>query len=376
MSDKIITFAKTLTVGIKGYQDLNIETPSLGFMTPNTADSAYKKRLDTLKSWTQVGRYYDHATKQYVENTEDPNNLHEIDNSPTTGFQILNVESRYSNDNKVFRLKDPRGFLLEIYTGNLEVILQTSDILKGGYIAEPCVWGRQGSNNILVAVSSEAYKTSAKFAESKTTDMKTVVPGDILKFKTGPEEIYLGEFTVISLNKEDRVHRLQKNEKIHAFIYGDNRIRVVKKPGVFAVIGKSDVKIEEIYIKKESCNIDRLGDNWRTESLALFNKDINVDSFKFTLSKEKILYDLDKDGYYLDVESGIISVFGISYFTRTDVWYNSIYDFSENSYKVEPHRHRATSGSNMNALKRNEIVAITGIKAVISTIKGEIVFSV
>lgn len=304
MSDKIITFAKNLTVGVKAYKDLNTENPELSFMTPNTEDASYQKRLATLKGWCNVGKTYNYVTKQYEEITQNTDNLHEIENIPTVGFQILNAQSRYSTDNKVFRLKDPRGFILEIYTGNLEVILQTSDILKGGYIAEPCVWGRQGNNNVLVAVSSEAYGKSVKFAEQKTSNFKDLNIGDIVKFKDGSEDIYLGEYVAIVSQRKDMTtthrnatyhwssHReptqyqfdLSKTDKYHAFkSTKGNSISLAKKLKPCVILGKSDIKVEDYY-KYSNSNYIRLPSTDYTKSVhGIFKASININDIQYVI---------------------------------------------------------------------------------------------
>lgn len=80
-----------------------------------------------------------------------------IDNEPTYGFEILDVVSRSSTDNKLFRVKDPRGFELEISSGNLFNIIGSCTISKG-IIADKMVWARYGQLNWLIDVASEEYK--------------------------------------------------------------------------------------------------------------------------------------------------------------------------------------------------------------------------
>lgn len=258
MADAIVTFAKKLTVGLKEFGPLNTEEPQIAFMTPNTGDSAYDKRLTSLKSWCRGWK------GEFIET------LHFIDNEPVTGFQIQNVMSRYSTDNKVFRLKDPRGFIVEIYTGNLEMILQTSNILKGGYIEDACVWGRQGSNNVLVPISSELYQKSVSFAEEKKP-IKDLKPGDIVKDKSGREEIYLGPVSYAGINTKttysstDYWHRNRietktpvKVTKAYAFMYKTaynsnySNIRIVKSSKTeFVVTGNDDSVLSDKYFENK-----------------------------------------------------------------------------------------------------------------------------
>lgn len=54
-----------------------------------------------------------------------------IKNEPLNGFKISHSVSRYSTSNKLWRIKDPRGFELEISTGNMEEILMTRGVVMG-----------------------------------------------------------------------------------------------------------------------------------------------------------------------------------------------------------------------------------------------------
>lgn len=72
-----------------------------------------------------------------------------IKNEPTYGFQIQRSVSRYSTSNKVWRVLDPRGFELEITTGNFE------DIVMGGTIHEGVIEGKcqwHGKKLVMVSV--------------------------------------------------------------------------------------------------------------------------------------------------------------------------------------------------------------------------------
>jgi len=71
------------------------------------------------------------------------------DNTPLTGFKVLNSVSRYSTANKLWRIMDPRGIEFEITTGCMETIINDATILKGGIIDAKCAWL---SNKNLVVV--------------------------------------------------------------------------------------------------------------------------------------------------------------------------------------------------------------------------------
>jgi hypothetical protein len=68
-----------------------------------------------------------------------------IDNIPLSGFKIDQFISRSSTSNKVWRILDPRGFILEISTANMEDILMKGSIVKGELIGD-YIWdfGKNG----------------------------------------------------------------------------------------------------------------------------------------------------------------------------------------------------------------------------------------
>lgn len=315
MSDKIITFAKTLTVGIKGYKDLDTENPVLSFMTPNTDDASYQKRLVTLKSWCTISGPYNYVTRQYDAVVQNTNNLHELSNEPISGFRIMNATSRYSTDNKFFRLIDPRGYVLEISTGNLEVILQTSDIQKGGYISEPCVWGRQGNNNILVAVSSEAYSKSVKFAETQTSNIKDIAVKDIVKFKDGTEYTYLGEYFSVNTDRTNtgsggnarHNQKLEKSAKYYAF-KRENTISLFKKLKPCAVIGQNDIEISNFYKKETNQHITSASGEYSKTIHYIFKVGTKINKMNFVIDMTEINTESSTDDivYAVNVETSQI----------------------------------------------------------------------
>lgn len=68
-------------------------------------------------------------------------------NEPLMGFEIFEVAIRFSTNNKVFRVKDPRGFVTEITAKALLGIVLDGSIING-VIKEPCVW--HANKNLVV----------------------------------------------------------------------------------------------------------------------------------------------------------------------------------------------------------------------------------
>ena len=133
-------FCDKLYVGFQRERYMSEDTPRvLGFAVPYGATKAEQKRIDTVNRWSRK---------------EEDSRV--IDNRPTRGFKLLEVVSRYSTSNKLFRVLDPRGFELEISADNLLDLAMASTIVKGE-IVEECVWA-QHNGVYLMPTSSDQYK--------------------------------------------------------------------------------------------------------------------------------------------------------------------------------------------------------------------------
>lgn len=153
----------------------------------------YKRREGT--SWEYV---YDENHCPVIDYTEPAKEGVECiaDNSPTTGFYIGESVSRWSTDNKLFRVTDPRGFMVEVPTGNISTLLHHTTVVKG-VVQEPCVWGRDGANHILLPINSEPYLLTLDqmdTLENKLISVKDLKVGDWVKmFEDEMEYYYAGK---------------------------------------------------------------------------------------------------------------------------------------------------------------------------------------
>jgi hypothetical protein len=123
----------------------------------------------------------------------------EFDNNPLTGFSIVGSASRWSTDNKLILIEDPRGFVVEIPVSALTTLLKYTTTVSG-VIQEECLWGKEGNNHILIPVNSDAYRK----ARLQTTQLQSKVKlsklteGDIIKFNPdGDEYCYVGRYKVL-----------------------------------------------------------------------------------------------------------------------------------------------------------------------------------
>lgn len=170
--------------------------------------SSVSKMQSTGRSWARIGAQTVYKRKEGDKYTYlyDENNRPIIDhvlpakegvefiveNSPTTGFSIGDSVSRWSTENKLFRVKDPRGFTVEVPTGNIATLLHHTTVVKG-IIQEECVWGREGNNHILLPVNSEPYLITLDqmdTLENKLIPMKDLKVGDWVKFFNDDNEYY------------------------------------------------------------------------------------------------------------------------------------------------------------------------------------------
>lgn len=175
-----------------------------------TPDSATAKMQGTGRSWASVGPQPLYLTKdggsttQYyspdvVKDSENrPTRIGEkpaqegeetiYDNVPMKGFKVGQDATRWTTDNKVFRLHDPRGFTVEIPTGNLSTLIQSCTIINGE-IMDECVWGRDGCH-ILLPINAPEYTAVVKEIEKvdEALKLKDLKPGDWVKLHQYGEE--------------------------------------------------------------------------------------------------------------------------------------------------------------------------------------------
>ena len=130
-----------------GFNKINDTQELLGFAIPFGTDSKFTNRKGTVDRWS------DKLTPITV------------DNVPTSGFTVVGSVSRASTSNKFYRVKDPRGFQLEVSVENLFDLLQTTVVSKGTFL-DQMVWayGKNGKP-YLIESSSEEYKAALRPAE-------------------------------------------------------------------------------------------------------------------------------------------------------------------------------------------------------------------
>ncbi len=128
--------------------------------------------------------------------------IKEFDNVPTKGFKVHSLTQRssywFGSGRHVWRIEDPRGFVLEISSENMQGIIGTT-LLKEGLIDSPCVWVWSGQYLSLIPTCSNLYKDVIANNErvSKKISKKDVKIGNRVLLKNGTEGIYYGKWWVL-----------------------------------------------------------------------------------------------------------------------------------------------------------------------------------
>lgn len=148
-----------------GFKSQGANDLPLAFLTPYDTTAAFKKRKETVDTWSRgYGRYVN--GKYEYDKQPDPIN---VKNEPMDGFKIAKSVKRtggWNSGNVVWRIEDPRGFEWEIPSANLAQIITQTGISAGGVINGRCVIGRLGSNNILIPEGTDLW-------DQMNTDMAT-----------------------------------------------------------------------------------------------------------------------------------------------------------------------------------------------------------
>lgn len=166
----------------------------LGFMTPDGTDAAAKKRKESVDKWAQPYHYHGQPKPEVVPSVT-------YENKPMVGFKLSREVRRYAsfgNGNVKWRIEDPRGFELEISSANFAQILMLCTMEKGE-ILEQLIWGRLGSENVLVPVDSDAYRVAQENTAriAKKVKPSEVKLGDKVIMQNGDEGIFYGYFFLI-----------------------------------------------------------------------------------------------------------------------------------------------------------------------------------
>lgn len=153
----------------------------------------YKKRSDATQDWHYEYDENGNPIVLYVQPAQEGSEAI-YENKPTVGFYIGDSVERWSTSNKLFRVTDPRGFTVEVSTGNISTLLHHCSVING-VVQEECLWGRDGSNHVLLPVNSKPYLETLKKMDQleNVIPFKDLKPGDWVRmFEDGREYCYMG----------------------------------------------------------------------------------------------------------------------------------------------------------------------------------------
>ena len=219
------TIPKQHYVTIQYRKDASTESGLLGFASPYTKDAPFLKRKATQDHWAYSGSvkvnidpeddsiscegqavhvYGDSASPKFDIGVLFTSKCYPIiiDNELVEGFEIAKSVRRYGwggGGNVVWRIADPRGFELEISSDNFARVIDCATLVNG-VIQGKCLWGRDGSKNVLLPEASDVYQAAVKRTQQINTNISLtdVQVGDMVELlsKTGKETLgqYLGKY--------------------------------------------------------------------------------------------------------------------------------------------------------------------------------------
>jgi hypothetical protein len=251
----------------------------LGFATYMEDNKAFEKRKSTIDNWASSWR-----------NKDDNLNPLALKNRLISGFRITDDVKRigYGGGNVVWRIRDPRGFELEIQSANMASIMADC-VIDHGEIMTPCVWAWNksgGSRLVLLPEGSEPYVEAMKETEraNKTTSLKDVNIGDVVVLKNGNEGTYMGRFHTLmndyerhETGKEYPWYTQNRSQGIGFKVVLRSVLRITNDKGKDCFMFVSKPNISSI-VKQSEKEISR-EDSAKEINDALFNGAIRGDGF-------------------------------------------------------------------------------------------------
>lgn len=210
----------------------------LAFLTPWGTDSAAKNRMKSVDEWSSRGWA---GQKKLGAIT--------IDNLPMTGFKLTSDirTTSYGGLDK-WRIQDPRGFELEITSGNLARLLGVGT-LERGEILDSCVWARLGSDNVLLSVQSPDYKEAVEATrlskiKAKWKDVKI---GNTVSLQNTISGVYMGKYYAIDQNRnhnnreEPLVPRVDLEMPVFAILSTDqSQLHLIRNPKLAEIVSTDE----------------------------------------------------------------------------------------------------------------------------------------
>lgn len=126
-----------------------------------------------------------------------------IDNVPTKGFSLKEVVRRWSTENKVVSIEDPRGFVVQVYMYDLFEMLQYVNLNKLD-IEQECVWGFNNQKCVLIPVGTKMHDEY----QQETTKQKAIAA-------VGNKKIPMKDLEINAVYNDKYLYLGRKNVRIH-----------------------------------------------------------------------------------------------------------------------------------------------------------------
>ena len=181
---------------------------------PKKLNIGFQNRKDTYTKKLAYIIYFDEKDVLRKENSWNnwrdktiDNVIH--DNIPTSGFVLNKKTGDYGGWNHrqaYVRVYDPRDFEFEITVENLLYILENTNSIKGKGLEGEFIYGWDGTELVLIPVSSPDYKEILQYNEivheNKQIKAKDLVVGATYRTKQNEDYMYMGKFDRWDIERE------------------------------------------------------------------------------------------------------------------------------------------------------------------------------
>lgn len=172
-------------------EETRSRTSSLGFAVAyfdfeNGHSEQQEKRMNKADRWSKGD-----SLGPFIHN-----------NRPRSGFELRGYSGRYRSNNKWWRVRDPRGFLLEISLDNLNELLDYCDVVDRELQRELIWLHGKGSHKVKLVPpddSIEEYRKAKEYTKVRRSkekgerlSLRNLNRGDVVQKSTGEEVEYLG----------------------------------------------------------------------------------------------------------------------------------------------------------------------------------------
>lgn len=226
---------------------------NLGYIEPNSPeyfdDGAIKKKERRVGNWAERG------VPRFSRNPSTGT----LDNTPQEGFEVIGWKGRYTTDNKVFRVRDPRGLAFEVYTANVFYLIQNTEI-DHGEIQEELIWIYDVDSQVprLVIEGGDLHQEAKEFTDQRKSFEQGADPSvgdvsrgdEIVLYDDGEylEATYYGLFTFGTIDHND----FNWVRRFHVYLphdwenlNEDAGFRTKSSPDVKKILSKGDLSGEE-----------------------------------------------------------------------------------------------------------------------------------